>query len=436
MQCLCCNTDFLTPSQVEAHLEFMEHLQCSVLDGKLDWMDANIPAKPPHCAQCDEAFVSDSDMKTHEKRHHRADHGFTADQVDLLTTLSQSCNLTLPPRLEAVEGRVLMLLSSNDFAIVQVPMGDGQDQFVNVLFDRSRLYMGGKAVPSCLSKAISPGCPVGVDAVLMEPRIPGFSNNVSYYATGVTLGDREEYVADSRPYASLKAELWSTIEEAVRLCKAKMLVELEQYSQGKGAGLFHRHPEQVSGFGTVVKKNQNVMVIRMGMEPRYALKILDSVPLTDDPNYQSYDETFEVGDAVNFHALLMDAERVVQYLCTAAWSAVASPRLPRHCLTPVATNLYNTLAASYCADVSELANLDMSGVLVPSTYDAVGFNDIADLAADDSLAEPMDDDDLVDHTNIVDQITVEGQNGESSGGGLGGGFTKIKLASFAQSLHK
>ena len=162
---------------------------------------------------------------------------------------------------------------------------------------------------------------------------------------------------------------------------AKMLVELEQYSQGKGAGLFHRHPEQVSGFGTVVKKNQNVMVIRMGMEPRYALKILDSVPLTDDPNYQSYDETFEVGDAVNFHALLMDTERVVQSLCTAAWSAVASPRLPRHCLTPVATNLYNTLAASYCADVSELANLDMSGVLVPSTYDAVGFNDIADLAA-------------------------------------------------------
>jgi hypothetical protein len=408
----------------------MEHLHCSVIDNKLEWLDANVPEKPPYCTQCDEAFLSNSDLKTHDKRQHRTDHGLTTDQVDLLTTLSQSCNLTLPPRLEAAQGRVLLLLPVKEFAIVQVALGEGQDQFVNVLFDRSRLYLGGRSVPSRLSAVLGPGCPVGVDAVLMEPPIPGFSNNISYYATGITVGDREEYVADARPFSSLKAELWSTIEEAVRLSKAKLLVELEDFSKGKSAALFHRCPEQVSGIGTVVKKNQNVMVIKMvGAEPRYALKILDSASLTDDPAYQSYDETFEVGDAVSFNALLMDPARVVQYLCTSAWSAVACAPLPRTSLKPVAVTLYNTLAASYCSDASELASLDMCGVLVPSTYDAVGFNDIADLAEDDGLAAPMEEDDLAADSNIM---ATSSSDGPSS---TGLGFTKIKLASFAQNLN-
>jgi hypothetical protein len=42
----------------------------------------------------------------------------------------------------------------------------------------------------------------------------------------------------------------------MKLAKAKMIVELEDFSQGKSAALFHRNPEQVSGIGTVVKKSQ------------------------------------------------------------------------------------------------------------------------------------------------------------------------------------
>jgi hypothetical protein len=237
-------------------MEFLEHLTNSVADGKLAWMKDNVPARPPLCPACSEPFASESDLKTHERRHHRPDHGFTADQVDLLTTLSQSCNLTLPPKLEGMEGRVLLLLPSKDYGIVQVAMGEDKDQFVNVLFDRSRLYLAGKTVPARLSAVISPGCPVGVDAVLIEPRVPGFASNVSYYATGVTVGDREDYVPDLRSFSSLKDGLWSTIEEGMKLAKAKMIVELEDFSQGKSAALFHRNPEQVSGIGTVVKKSQ------------------------------------------------------------------------------------------------------------------------------------------------------------------------------------
>jgi hypothetical protein len=178
------------------------------------------------------------------------------------------------------------------------------------------------------------------------------------------------------------------------------------------------------------------MVIRMGLEPRFALKILDSLELTDDPRFQSgYDETCEVGDVVNFHALLMNPEQAVQYLCTAAGTAVSTPPLPPAALKPAAVHLYNTLVASYCADAGELAALDLAGVLVPRYEDGVGFADIADenggLAAAAGGGDGYDDL-AADETDIAEE---GGGGGEiTASAGLGSGFKKIKLAGFA--LHK
>ena len=397
---------------MELHLGLMEHLQRNVDENKEANIQKVLPVQSPVCETCDQVFVDEVDQRIHVKSFHKKDHEFTSDQIENLKALSQSRNLDLEPSLNYVWGRILQVLPASEFAIVQVPRAD--NQYINVLFDKSRLKMPNSR--HCLEDSVVPGYPALINAVRMEPTIPGYSENIPYYASAVTIGDEDDHNAMPFEFSTLKTELGSTLAEAQSLSKASLAIQLDMYSKGKAVSMFHTFPDEIEfGTGTVVMKNQSVLLVRLQQENCYALLILESILLSQDVGEGSGD-TFEVGDCLHLNALLMNPASPVQYLITGCWNNNPRPTVARSSLHLTAIDMFQTLSASYCQDPASYGILDMSNVLVPTSYGGIGFDDIAaDIGEDDGgIAEPTAaaaDDDLV-----TDPVP----------------FKKIKLGSFAK----
>merc|ERR1711962_61107 len=387
----------------------MEHLQRNVDENKEANIKQVLPVQSPVCESCDHFFVDEIDQKIHEKSFHKKDLGFSSDQIENLKALSQSRNLDLEPSLNYVWGRILQILPASEFGIVQVARAD--NQYINVLFDKSRLKI--QETRHRLEDTLVPGYPALINAVRMEPSLPGYSENIPYYASAVTIGDEDDHNAMPYEFSTLKTELGSTLAEAQSLSKASLAIQLDMYSKGKAASMFHTFPDEIEfGTGTVVMKNQSVLLVRLQQENCYALLILESILLSRDVG-ESSEDTFEVGDCLHINALLMNPASPVQYLITGCWNNNPRATVPRSSLHLTAIDMFKTLSASYCQDPASYSILDMSNVLVPTSYGGIGFDDIAaDIGEDDGgIADTS--------AAIVEDDPVP--------------FKKIKLGSFAKS---
>jgi len=389
-KCLTCDTGFMEERELRLHLDVMEHIQRFHDENKDARILKQLPIKAPVCPTCKLRLSSQLDLKIHEKNEHKKEISFTADQIENLKVVSQSRNLTLSPTIIKAEGRVLQTLPASNFGLIQVPKED--NQYINVLYDLTRLDMSGKA--SSLSKSVMPGYPVLVTAVMIEPQEPGISQNIPYYATAVTKGNDDDHNEWPIPFSTLKTELGSTMTEALRLSKAALAVQLESFSSGVTAPLFHFFPDQlVHAGGIVLMKNQSVLLVKLPKDDVYAIQILESVILSDSNPVSAGEETFEVGDNIEINALLMDPAKPTQYLITGCW-CTTSPRstISRSSLSHDAANMFHSLAVAYCMEPSTYPELDMSSILVP-TSDGLGFDDIAadmsDLTEDIDVDDPM-----------------------------------------------
>ena len=379
-----CDTEFMRRTELELHLGVMEHMQRFVDEEKDKLIENVIPVKAPVCDSCPEYFCCESDLKIHDRYSHKKDNGFNADQIENLKALSQSRNLSLKPFLDRVYGRILQILPSGEFGIIQV--SEENDRYINVLFDLSRLEMPNKR--SSLAESVVPGYPVLLTAVQMEPPVPGYSENIPYYASAVTIGDEDEHSGLLMQFSTLRTSLGSALAEGQGLSRAAIAVQLDMLAQGLPTPLFHTLKDQVEfGTGIVVMKNQSVLLVRLQQDHCYALQILESVLLTDTEN-ESSGETFEVGDSLHLNCVLMNPAHPTQYLITGCWSSEPRPSIPRSSLTLRAVDMYRTLAASYCRDPGSCSVLEMSSVLVPSAS-GVGFDDIA--ADGDDICGSVDD---------------------------------------------
>ena len=227
-------------------------------------------------------------------------------------------------------------------------------------------------------------------AVEMAPEVPGYSENIPYYATAVTIGDEDDHNSNPVLFSTLRSEIGSTILEGQNISRAALSVQLEDCANGKPTPIFHTFPHVIEfGTGIVIMKNQSVLLIKMQQDRCYALQILESVFLTEN-EYESSVETCEVGDSLHVNAVLLNPRNAAQYLVTGCWSTQPRPTVNPSKLSLKAVDMYQTLALSFCSDPSSCPLLDMSSVLVPSEF-GVGFEDIAeDIGAEDgsSLADP------------------------------------------------
>ena len=381
-----------------------------------------LPVKAPVCPTCKLCLASESDLKVHEKDKHKKEMTFTPDQVENLKVVSQARNLILSPTINKTEGRILQTLPASNVGLIQVAKED--NQYINVLFDLNRLEMRNKS--STLADTVLPGYHVYLTAVQIEPSDPGFSENIPYYASAVTIGNEDDHDDWPRPFSTLKTELGSTLSEAQRVCKAALAVQLDRFSKGTPTPLFHTFPEQIeAGAGIVVMKNQSVLLVKLQQENCFALQILESILLTKRGSDSSGEETFEIGESIEVNALMMDPQNPTQYLITGSWS-LAKPRSPiaRSSLSLAVVDMFHSLAVAYCRDPPPPPVIDLSNVIVPMS-DGFGFDDIAADITD------IGEGGIADSDIVGDDISSNSIGAEDSSDIIP--FKRIKLSSFAKS---
>ena len=278
------------------------------------------------------------------------------------------------------------MLPSRGYGIAQVPRNG--NQFLNVLFDITRLEMRRKQ--DTLAESVGPGYPVLLNAAEIEPRVPGYTENIAYYASAVTFGDEDEHNGFPVDYSTLKLGGETTLEEGQKLSRAALAVQLDLCAKGEPTPLFHTFSDMLdAGTGTVVMKNQSVMLVKLEQDRAFALQILESVMLTEHQDECS-NETFEVGDRLRVNAVLMNPALPTQYVVTGSWAALgARPSIPREELNVTAIDMFSSLAVAYCGDPASYAVPD---VIVPAGDDVLipaGFDDVLIPGGLDDLVVPV-----------------------------------------------
>ena len=377
-------------------------------------------------------------MQVHERKTHKKELAWSCDQVANLKTLSQSRNLSARPQLTSARGRILQVLPSRGYGIVQVVRD--ANQYFNVLFDLPRLNMPQKR--DTLADSVSPGYPVIVNAAQIEPQVPGLTENLTYYASAVTIGDEEDHEGFPVDYATLKLGGETTLEEGQRLGRAALTVQLDLCAKGEPTPLFHTLANCVEAAdGVVVMKNSSLILVKLVQQERaFAVQALESVLLTRDGGECS-SETFEVGNQVRVNAVLMDPSLPTQYLVTGSWTGpLARAPINPDQITLAAVDMYSSLAIAYCMDPTSFPVMeevsaglgfviphDLDELVVPSAQDGgIGFDDIA-AADDDDIADH--DDMAVDDNGIGDNDIVMKEPDEPVKAAPTIG---LKLASFAK----
>jgi len=352
--------------------------------------------------------------------------------VSNLKTLSQCRNLTIKPFLNRAAGRILEVLPGKEFAIVQVP-DDGDKQFLNVLFDLNRLRMKNKQ--NSMKNSVMPGYPVLVNAAQIEPAVPGYTDNIPYYASAVTIDDPDEHDSQLVSFSALQTDSSVAISEGLKLSKAALSVQLDLCAKGEITPLFHSLADTINfGTGIVVMKNQSVLLVKLlhQRESCYALQILESVLLTQDD--ESLSESFEVGETLRLNAVLVHPGHSTQYLITTSWSAdVERAIIPRSDLKLLAFDMFHTLAASYCHEPGVISLIDESSFVVPTAH-GIGFDDIVEDIGD--FNSDIVDRAVLDSVNNIpeasDVSNVQEEHISESDQTLSKPFIGIKIASFAK----
>lgn len=354
-----------------------------------------LPIELPVCqadASCNLCLASDLDLKIHERYKHKKVYDLTSDQIENLTTLSQSRNVDRQKMINNVRGRILEILPDSNIGIIQLPQHE--NQYINVLFDLSAVVMPEKQ--STLVESVRVGDPVLVNCVEMDldPKNVGYSANINYYASCVTIGDEDEHSGMPRSYESLLLEKSDTITEACKLSLAALKVQLELCADGRPTPLFHTFPDKIENeVCFVVMKNQSCLLLKSLSTNCYAIQVLESMLITAN-SLETSSETFEVGQTVIVNGLLMDPALPTQYLVTGCWIMNERPAIAREQLALNAVVMYQSLVKSFCMEPEIFPLLDLSNVVVPEQFGTIGFDDIA---ADSTLT-----DDLADNSMSVD----------------------------------
>ena len=401
-------------SELEQHLEMGEHMHRNIDENKDQTILNSLPVIAPVCSSCKACFASQLDLSIHERHQHKKETEFTADQVENLKSLSQSRNLTLKPSIMSARGRVLQVFPDSNLGILQSPQED--NQYINVLFDLSRLKM--PKTKRTLAESVRVGYPVLVNCVAMEPNdTAGYSANLYYYASAVTIGDEDEHSLMPVSFHSLRDSIGITaFEEAQKLSRNVLGVQLEQCAQGLQTPLLHTFPDALENeAGLVVLKNQSCVLIKILSSGAYAIQILENVLVTET-SHDTSSETFEVGQSVIINGLLVDPSLPTQYLATGCWISFPRESIQREMLTLAIVDMFHTVVKSFCMEPDMFAMLDFSNIVIPGDFGGgLGFDDIA--AGSDIALASHDDIGIADDTTSPEEKVPEEPLG----------FKKIKL---------
>ena len=375
-----CNSDLLISTELDLHLSLAEHMYRNIDESKDFRICSLLPLKPPICTtdSCQTCLATDLDLKIHDRYKHKKVQEFSSDEIENLNTLSQARNLEMVTDMKNVRGRILELLPGDgNIGLIQLPQSD--QQYINVLFDISTLVMPDKK--ETLVESVCVGYPVLINCVQMEPKSPGYSANINYYASCVTIGDEDEHSAMPKTYERMFESMRRTITEAQKLSQAALKVQLQLHADGRPTPLFHTFADTLENEAcVVVMKNQSCMLVKSLNSNMHAVQVLESMLITEN-NHETSTETFEVGQTLFVNGLLVDPNLPTQYLVTGCWTNNHMPVIPREKLALKAVVMFQSIVKSYCMEPDLIPFLDMSTLLIPGEYSSMGLDDIA---ADDT----------------------------------------------------